>query len=122
MCLCLLLQNHVVDLWSLFDFLMPGYLGTRATFTATTAVVQKSRHAKTSDEVHAQAAQALATLHKQVLPFVLRRLKAQVLKELPPKIIQVPRADAVATGWPPQLLHRSHLPACFGWPRTSCAT
>lgn len=83
-------QNHVLDLWSLFDFLMPGYLGDRARFKALTAsIVNKARGAKASDAAHAQAAAALSALHRQVLPFVLRRLKSTVLKELPDKIVQV---------------------------------
>ena len=80
----------MLDLWSLFDFLMPGYLGDRARFKALTAsIVNKARGAKASDAAHAQAAAALSALHRQVLPFVLRRLKSTVLKELPDKIVQV---------------------------------
>lgn len=37
-------QNHLLDLWSLFDFLMPGYLGCKRAFKSSVAsVVQASR-------------------------------------------------------------------------------
>lgn len=86
-------QNNVLDLWSLFDFLMPGYLRSYAHFRRHVAgVVRKARRhgrAAVSATSYAAASKVLQTLHRQVLPFVLRRLKTQVLKELPPKVIQV---------------------------------
>ena len=47
-----------------------------------------SRDAKSSSKQQEQGALALKALHKQVLPFVLRRMKQDVLDDLPPKIIQ----------------------------------
>jgi SNF2 family DNA or RNA helicase len=70
------IENRLSELWNLFDFLMPGYLFTHNRF------VEKLEKpiAKKGDEV---ARQQLAKLVK---PFILRRLKGDVLKELPPKM------------------------------------
>lgn len=82
-------QNHVLELWSLFDFLMPGFLGTEKAFNERfSKPIKASRDAKTSSKEQAAGTLALESLHKQVLPFVLRRLKEDVLDDLPPKIIQ----------------------------------
>ena len=69
---------------------MPGYLASQAAFSRdVSTTVMKARHKNATAEDHANAAVALKQLHKHVLPFILRRLKANVLKELPPKVIQV---------------------------------
>ena len=102
------IQNNVLELWSLFDFLMPGnffffvlfsilfyffcsnlgFLGTEKQFNQTySKPIQASRFAKNEKEQEAGVL-ALDSLHKQVLPFLLRRLKENVLSDLPPKIIQ----------------------------------
>lgn len=83
------IQNHVLELWSLFDFLMPGFLGTEKVFLERFAKpITASRYSKSSSKEQEAAALAIEALHKQVLPFLLRRLKEQVLNDLPPKIIQ----------------------------------
>ncbi|OBA24561.1 hypothetical protein METBIDRAFT_135132 [Metschnikowia bicuspidata var. bicuspidata NRRL YB-4993] len=83
------IQNNVLELWSLFDFLMPGFLGTEKHFMEKFAKpIAASRNSKTSSREQEAGALALESLHKQVLPFMLRRLKEDVLSDLPPKIIQ----------------------------------
>ncbi|MCB4825470.1 DEAD/DEAH box helicase, partial [Roseicella aerolata] len=69
------LQNHLGELWSLFDVLAPGFLGTARSF--------RSRY-RTPIEKHGDA-ERQAALHRRVRPFLLRRTKEDVLAELPPK-------------------------------------
>ncbi|KAI4750513.1 SNF2 family DNA-dependent ATPase domain-containing protein [Aureobasidium sp. EXF-3400] len=83
------IQNNVLELWSLFDFLMPGFLGTEKMFQDRFAKpIAASRFSKSSSKEQEAGALAIEALHKQVLPFLLRRLKEEVLDDLPPKILQ----------------------------------
>ena len=83
------IQNNVLELWSLFDFLMPGFLGSEKVFADRFAKpIAASRNAKSSSKEQEAGALAIEALHKQVLPFLLRRLKEEVLNDLPPKILQ----------------------------------
>jgi TATA-binding protein-associated factor len=83
------IQNNVLELWSLFDFLMPGFLGTEKVFQDRFAKpIAASRNSKSSSKEQEAGALAIEALHKQVLPFLLRRLKEEVLNDLPPKILQ----------------------------------
>ena len=83
------IQNNVLELWSLFDFLMPGFLGSEKVFHDRFAKpIAASRFSKSSSKEQEAGALAIEALHKQVLPFLLRRLKEEVLNDLPPKIIQ----------------------------------
>ncbi len=70
------LENSVLDLWSLFDFLLPGYLGTAADF----------RERYETPLTRGEAPRELARLRARVKPFFLRRTKEEVLPELPPKL------------------------------------
>lgn len=69
------LENHLGELWSLFDFLMPGFLGTQDQF---------SRFYRTPIEKHGDMDRR-KSLSERVRPFLLRRRKSEVAKELPPK-------------------------------------
>lgn len=85
-------QNKAHELWAIFDFLMPNYLGTEIEFKRKyDNVIKRSQlPGASSTEVHA-ATSALKQLHQNVLPFILRREKEKVIKELPDKIyIDVP--------------------------------
>ncbi|WWC63144.1 uncharacterized protein I303_105744 [Kwoniella dejecticola CBS 10117] len=83
------IQNNVLELWSLFDFLMPGFLGNERMFNDRfSKPILADREGKATPKEREAAASALEALHKQVLPFLLRRLKEDVLNDLPPKIIQ----------------------------------
>jgi len=69
------LENHLGELWSLFDFLMPGLLGGRKLFT---------KHFRTPIESH-QDTDAQIRLAQRIKPFLLRRRKEDVASDLPPK-------------------------------------
>ena len=82
------LQNHALELWSLFDFLMPGYLGTQLAFQREYALpIHASQGARAGEAAQLMGEEALARLHRQVLPLCLRRTKESVLTELPPKVM-----------------------------------
>ena len=81
------LQNHLGELWSQFNFLMPGLLGDLKTFNAQ----YRKPVEKDGDQ------QRAALLARRVKPFMLRRTKDTVAKELPPKTemrVQVELASA----------------------------
>ena len=73
------LENSVLDLWSIFDFLMPGYLGTAKDF-------RERYELPIAKEKNVEAQQRLA---RRLRPFLLRRLKQDVAKDLPSKLEQV---------------------------------
>jgi SNF2 family DNA or RNA helicase len=72
------LENSVLDLWSIFDFLMPGYLGTAAEF--------QQRYERPISEKDTAAQERLG---RRLRPFLFRRLKREVAPELPDRIEQV---------------------------------
>ncbi|HET7862969.1 MAG TPA: DEAD/DEAH box helicase [Burkholderiaceae bacterium] len=69
------LENHLGELWAQFDFLLPGLLGSARDFV---------RRWRTPIEKQGQTLRAEA-LAARIRPFVLRRRKEDVAKELPPK-------------------------------------
>jgi superfamily II DNA or RNA helicase len=69
-------ENHLGELWSLFDFLQPGLLGEERYF---------QRHYRTPIEKNGHDGRAQA-LSQRVAPFLLRRTKDSVAKELPAKM------------------------------------
>ncbi len=73
------IENRLSELWSIFDFLMPGFLYTYDVFRKEieTPIV------KNSDK------SAMKRLQKMTSPFILRRLKGNVLKDLPEKLEEV---------------------------------
>jgi len=81
-------QNRVNELWAIFDFLMPNFLGNEKTFLMNFArpISKGQAPGATANEI-GLSIEKLKILHQQVLPFILRREKTHVLKELPPKNI-----------------------------------
>ena len=77
------LENSIRDLWSLFDFLLPGYLGTRKDF--------QERYEKPL--AAGESAGVWPRLLRRVRPWMLRRRKSEILKELPAKIEQVVQVE-----------------------------
>jgi SNF2 family DNA or RNA helicase len=69
-------ENHLGELWSLFDFLQPGLLGDERHF---------QRQYRTPIERNGDRTRAEA-LSARLAPFLLRRTKDRVAKELPPKV------------------------------------
>ena len=68
-------ENNLEELWSLFDFLMPGFLGDADRFrTAFRHPIEREGNA-----------QKLEALRNCVAPFILRRMKETVARDLPPK-------------------------------------
>ncbi len=90
------MENHTGELWSIFDFVLPGYLGTQASF------LRRYGGSERAEE-----------LRERIRPFIMRRLKQEVLAGLPGKREQslyaamTPEQEAVYN----QLLHtlREHV-------------
>jgi superfamily II DNA or RNA helicase len=74
-------ENSVSDVWSIMDFLMPGYLGNHDAFRSKyeLAILRGGPDAET----------AQVKLRRKLHPFLLRRLKSEVARDLPPKIEKV---------------------------------
>jgi hypothetical protein len=88
------MENNLGELWSLFNFLMPGFLGSQARF--------KSLY-RTPIEKHGDQHRAERLRHR-LKPFMLRRLKSEVATDLPEKQVCIsvvtlaePQADLYET-------------------------
>src|SRR5262249_2438667 len=79
------IENNLGEVWSLFEFLNPGLLGDETTFRRTLRI---------PIEKHGDAG-AQTFLSRRLKPFMLRRTKEEVAKELPPKteIIELIRLE-----------------------------
>jgi superfamily II DNA or RNA helicase len=82
------IENRVGDLWSIMDFLMPGYLGSAESFR---------RHCElpvAEGGLDGEAAQV--KLRRKLQPFLLRRLKTDVARDLPPRIERIAACSLTA--------------------------
>lgn len=80
------LENHLGELWSLFDFLMTGYLESESVFKR----LYRNPIEKDNDKDRGEA------LFNRIAPFMMRRNKNEVLSELPPKtetVVHIPLAE-----------------------------
>ena len=77
-------ENSLRDLWSIFHFLMPGYLGNRQDF-------RERYECSTPGEAEQ------TRLRRRIAPFLLRRLKAEVAADLPEKIEQIAWCELTGT-------------------------
>ncbi len=75
------IENGVSDLWSIMDFLMPGYLGSHESFRAN--IELPIAQGGPEGEL------AQWKIRRKLRPFLLRRMKKDVAKELPPKIERI---------------------------------
>jgi len=77
------IENHLGELWSIFSFVMPGFLGSLKTFKqAFQNPIEKEKDMEVRKK-----------LNKKVNPFILRRTKEKVLNELPDKVEIVKYAE-----------------------------
>ncbi|MEB0133754.1 DEAD/DEAH box helicase [Actimicrobium sp. CCC2.4] len=77
------LENHLGELWTQFDFLLPGFLGNQRTF---------QRLWRKPIEINGETIRA-QLLAQRVRPFILRRCKSDVATELPPRIDIIKRVQ-----------------------------
>ncbi|MES2948229.1 MAG: DEAD/DEAH box helicase [Pseudomonadota bacterium] len=77
------MENHLGEIWSLFHFLMPGFLGSQARFKE----LFRTPIEKLGDP------ERLQQLRARITPFMLRRTKALVASELPPKVETIERVE-----------------------------
>ena len=77
------LENHLGELWSQFDFLLPGFLGNSNAFT---------KYWRTPIEKQGDVLRR-DLLARRIRPFILRRKKEEVATELPPKTIIVRKVE-----------------------------
>ena len=71
------IENSILELWSIFDYIMPGFLANKSKF---------SEKYKIGEDFDDDTNLTLSKLRNQVKPFILRRKKNEVLKDLPDKL------------------------------------
>lgn len=69
------IENSILELWSIFDFIMPGYLSNLSKFKRLYSV-----------KMMEESPEILSELNQQISPFILRRKKMDVAKDLPEKL------------------------------------
>jgi len=80
------IENSLSELWSIFDFVMPQYLGKLSDF--------RSKYIPQAEDSSPDL--GLEALRSRVRPFILRRMKVDVLEELPDKIEHIAYAELSA--------------------------
>ena len=70
------IENSIVELWSIFDFIMPGFLSSLVKFQTKYKIKEMDEDTK----------ELLHSLKEQVKPFILRRKKKEVIQDLPEKL------------------------------------
>lgn len=75
------IENSVADIWSIMDFLMPGYLGSHRKF--------RDNYERPIASMTSEGERAQQRLRRKLEPFLLRRTKREVAKDLPDKIERV---------------------------------
>lgn len=82
------IENSLSELWSIFDFIMPNYLMSHSKFVNRfEKLIMKDDH------------EAMENLNRRIRPFVLRRMKKDVLTELPDKIEEKILTDMTEEQW-----------------------
>ncbi|MDE6622147.1 MAG: SNF2 helicase associated domain-containing protein, partial [Lachnospiraceae bacterium] len=96
------IENRLSELWSIFDYLMPGFLYSYEVFKREL----ETPITKYDDK------DAMARLQRMVGPFIMRRLKADVLKDLPDKLEEVRYVKfekAQQTAYDAQVVHMQEM-------------
>lgn len=96
------IENRLSELWSIFDYLMPGFLYSYEVFKREI----ETPIAKYDDK------DAMARLQRMVGPFIMRRLKTDVLKDLPDKLEEVRYVKfdkAQQTAYDAQVVHMQEM-------------
>lgn len=84
------IQNNLIELWSLMDFVFPGRLGTLPVFQNEFAIPIRLGGYANASNIQVQAAYRCATVLRDLItPYLLRRLKVNVASQLPKKTEQV---------------------------------
>ncbi len=85
------IQNTLIELWSIFEFLMKGYLGDDESFRKRFHNLFKVSIVSLEEDkllFNEEQRERLEQLHRKTAPFILRRTKGQVLTGIPPKVVR----------------------------------